>query len=498
MLPEPFGGYEHELRGELYINQRVAQIEPRAKDWSLRNYCYGIVNPIRKDKSPDLKYVEFVGYELTLKDGLMGGPISQVALLNYLRDNCPNIIPQEIVTLHKLCDEYKTVAEYYDLYLRKYRDEWDFETDGIVLTVDNRCNHKDIDKTRGGATRYHHFNIAIKPPARSKETKLLDIVWEVSKHGKIIPTGVLEPVEIGSAEFTSVTLNNAATVIELGLCKGSSILLERANDVIPKIVKVIENTGPTIELPKICPACKSPLIREDKHLRCTNKNCQGRHIALIFHWITTNNIKNVGRRTVEDLYSTGAVQTIADLYTTDIDSVLSILPGYTSGGSKVEKINDAIQGTKGMSERIMISRIGIPSIGDATTEKYKLYKIEDVLKYKHDATYKYEAEKEIHDWISDPQNEELLVSLKRILGSQPYIASVVQKNGITFSITGSFPQDREVIIADLESKGFTYHASVSNKTNVLLKGEGSESTTKYKKALALGISIVGSPEELTK
>jgi DNA ligase (NAD+) len=408
------------------------------------------------------------------------------------------VIPQEKVTLVQCDAGYRLFDEYLKEYLDSYRAQWPYETDGLILNVDDKRMHIAIDKSRGGAVKYHHFNIAIKPPARNAETDIIGIVWEVSMHWRIIPTAVLQKVIVGGAEFESVTLNNAETVEKLGIGIGSRILLERANDVIPKLVSVVSNEGISpFVIPTVCPSCGTPTSRDGKHIMCRNPLCSGRAISNIFNWVEKNDIKDVGRKTIEDLYNSGAVKTIIDLYTVDIDSVLSLLPGYKSGGSKITKINDSIQGTKGMSELDIISRIGIPMVGEIMAKNLQLFSIEALTKYLENGPYKKVVEQKIHEWFSDPVNQELMYSLRRILDSKvvkPVMATI--SKGINVVITGNFPRDRDSIKDELESNGYNVQSSVNGKTHVLLKGEASESSTKTEKAEALGIKIVSSLSDI--
>lgn len=495
----PYRELEMEIRGEFYIDQHIAAIEPRANEWTLRNYCYGCINPDRKEKSIDLKYVNFVAYDMVRADGILKGPVSHKYLLDYMRTFLPNVIPQEQVMAIPNDFGVKTFDEYLREYLGSYRDSWPYETDGLILTIDDKRMHVKIDKDHGGAKKYHYFNLAIKPPARNEKTKMAGVDWEVSMHGNVVPTGLIELVVVSGAEFERVTLNNAETVEKLGIGVGSVILLERANDVIPRLVEVVSNEGVTpFEIPKTCPNCGTALNRIGKHVNCPNTDCSGRNISKIMNWVEKNDIKEVGRAVISDLYSSGAVHSIPDLYTIDIDAVLSLIPGYKSGGSKITKINESIQATRGMSEKDIIGRIGIPSIAEVMAEKLKLFSIEDVLRYQANGPYRLEAENKIHEWISDPQNASLLISLRRILGSTVKVNPTVVPKGVNVVITGLFPRERDDIEEELKSKGFNVQSSVNGKTNVLLRGEGSESSGKSQKAEALGVTIMSSLEELYK
>jgi len=487
----PYTEESMNVRGEIYISQQVAKYEAALSGKSLRNFASGIAR--RQKRTDELKYLRFVAYDITRHNALMGGPVSFFHLLEYLRGFMPNVIPAEIVSFSKE-EGFRTVKDYLQDYLNKWRNEWDFESDGIVLTINNRTLHKDIDKSRGGATTYHHYNLAIKPPSQRADTKLIDVRWRVSKHGSIIPTAYIEPVMI-VVEYSSVTLNNAETVTELGLRVGDTLTIERANDVIPKIVGVVHNEGRPIELPTICPSCRTPLIRDESvHLKCPNKNCDARNIELINHWVEMNNIKNVGSEAISDLYNSGAIRSVADLYTINVEEALSKLDGYVVGGKRIAKINDAIQGSRSLTPTQLIGRLGIPGIGDITAEKLELKSVDDLFAFQKLDSFPYKFEENIHNWLADEVNVKFLNELKSVLWLKA--AEPEDPNVLTVCITGKFIIPREEMIIKLNENGFKFVPSVTKETDVLIQGDGKETGGKISAAQKYGVSIVASLEEL--
>jgi len=493
----PYRDSELESRGEFYLPKHLKTTNPHFVDRSLRNYCYGLLS--REEKTEELKYVNFVAYGLVGGKDILGGPVSMDSLLEYLGGVFPNTVPHELLSVVHLPGlNITTVDKYIKKYLETYRNEWPYESDGIVLTIDNAMQHKVIDKFMGGAKKYHHYSLAVKPPAQFEQTTTLAIIYKVSKQGRIIPVLIFVPVMIGGVEVTNATLNNAMTVKELGLKIGDQVLIERANDVIPRLKEVLGGGVEEFKLPTNCPSCNSTLEWDSRHLVCTNKSCKGRHIALINHWVERCDIKDVGEKVIEDLYNCGAVKSIPDLYTVDLDAVLSTLPGYSSGGSRITKINEAIQATKGMTEFDIISRIGISGIGDQMLKKYEIRGISDLLKYQKDSDYKYAAEKSLNEWITKPENLTMLMSLVSILKPMKIMSinSVPSKHTI-FCITGSFPKSRDVIIDELEAKGYEFSNNVTSRTTCLIQGEASGGA-KLERAQSLGIPIVYSVEAFEK
>lgn len=488
------------IRGEFYLPQHLRTSEKYFSDKVLRNFCGGILR--RDDRTEDLKYVRFVAYNMVGNKDILNGPVSMQALLQYISTYFPNVVPCEIVTALKVPGlGIKTVAEYTEEYLRLFRNQWDYETDGLVISVDDMTLHRRIDKAQGGAKSYHHYNIALKPPSRKAETTLPIIEWNTSRQGRVVPIGMIARVLVGGVEVTSIGLDNASNVLKLGLKKDDKIIVERANDVIPRLVQVLGGGSTLFELPTKCPSCEDKLEwdKNNTHLLCENKNCGGRKIALIEHWVNQCRLDNVGPEVIKDLYRCGAVQTILDLYTTDIDSILSVLPGYKEGGSRIDRINDGIRATIGtMTEFDIIARIGIPGVAVETLKRHQINGVKDLMEFQKDSNYKYEAEKSMHTWVSKPENITLLLALVNVLKAkyQPKTLNTNSKH-VIFCITGGFPKSRDTIIEYLEGKGYEFSNTVNSRTTCLIQGEG-EGSTKLDKAIALGIPVVNSIEDFEK
>ncbi len=489
---------EIDILGEGFIPQQFKMENDIFENASLRNLAYGIAS--RDNKTDDLKYLRFVAYDMTGPKKILSGPVSHKSMLDYLQAFMPYVVEHKLVRVnpYKKDPGVERLRDVLVDYISEKRDAWPYESDGVVLMVDDKMTHRKIDEFRGGAKTFHHFAKAIKPPERTGTSSLVNIEWNVAKDWDIIPVAIFKKVKIGSAEFTNATLVNADSVEKLSLQEDDTLVIKRANDVIPKIVEVIHGNGRKFLIPDKCPACGSKVEKSGKHIHCTNYECVGRAIALVMHWIRENNILNVGVETIRDLFKCGAVKTIDDLYRVDLESALSVIPGYSKGGKRIANVNEAVRKSMGITEFEIMSRIGIPGIKSHVLKNFGIKNIEDIMKFQEVKPYIYERAKVIHEWISDLKNAKLLKDLASILKAKRIeTPETIESNGIRFCITGEFPRSRDEIIDYLESKGYSFTTSVSSKTHCLIRGVGIEGG-KVIKAESLGIPIVGSVEEFEK
>jgi len=213
----------YEVRGELHIPKNSEVPNPDGKP--LRNMAVGFVN--RKDNFEDLKYVEFVAYQL-----LYSGNQYVLDDFHTLRSKGFKSVETRVIT-----EDYD-ISKDYTFYLEKLREEWLYETDGIMLVINDKDMYDDID-SKYTVDHHHHYNIALKPPAESKETILEDIEWNVTRQGSVVPIAILKPVNISGRMVKRASLSNYDNVIRMKLESGDKVELEVANDVIPYLKKNI-------------------------------------------------------------------------------------------------------------------------------------------------------------------------------------------------------------------------------------------------------------------
>lgn len=447
------------IRGELYIPIKYSKTV--FKDIPLRNACAGLVNSGEKSE-----YIKFIAYKHISVDGKVKFK-TEVDMLYCLKGLKFNTIPFKIV--HSP-DE---VRNHVNDYISHLREKYEYETDGVVLTINDK-RLQEVVNSRKTIRRHNHFNIAIKPPTKVYKSKILDVELNVSKNGRIIPVAIYEPTLIDNVSYERATLNNYSYMEAFGkYYVGNTIYIIRTNDVIPKIVGMDEDgdkTKPINIFKDKCPSCGKRAIRIGKNLVCKNVNCPGKVISSIYNWVVKMNMKNIGIKFLQTAYKKGIIKSIPDLYDKDLANKIGQLEGFVPGGSKVNKIISAIERSKeNVSDIDILNAIGIPGIGRAVLENVGLTNIDtlpdDVRRSRSDlAIYRY-----ISDWLTTPKNYAFLLNLKKILGSKPYKVAV--KKGPKICITGSFDKDRKDIAKLLSDKGYVVTNQVSKDTNFLLVGE---------------------------
>jgi len=488
----PFKGIV-EIRGELYIPKKYG--ETVFKNLPLRNQASGIVR-----SGDNVEYLSFISYQMIFNN-IENSFQKESDILDTLNKLNFNTVPYTIINDSK---NIKTIME---SYISKRRDLFEYETDGIVLVVNNKQLQKTINDKRTIRSFFYH-NLALKPPSKIVTSKLLDIEINVSKSGRLIPVMIYKPVMIENVEFERVTVNNYDFLESLGKCYvDNTVYIMRGNEVLPRIVKMDSdgNKNIPIILPKDnCPSCGGKLIKEDKHMVCKNEDCPGRNISLIYNWIVKRNMKNVGIKFLELAYEKGIIRSIIDLYRPDLESKIEEFKGFIPHGGKINRIITAINKSReNVTDLDILSSIGIPNIGKSVLENINVISIDtllsdiigkgnynitgddvflkDSIPAQKIAIYRY-----ITDWLLIPGNYSDLIKLKKILNSNNSSNGLNDENLKTICITGVLNKPRQVIESILKSKGFKVVDSVNKNTEYLLVGEGGENYSKYTKAVSLG------------
>ena len=220
------------------------------------------------------------------------------------------------VKYNKLVKSLEAVFVFHH-YWEQHRDKLDFNIDGVVVKI----NNLDLWSKLGIVGKAPRFAMAYKFPALQATTKINDIIWQVGRTGILTPTAVLDPTSVGGATISRATLHNMDEIGRLGLKIGDTVIIERAGDVIPKVVKVLPNlrTGKEkkISVPKKCPMCESPVTRVDGEVayRCTNKRCYAVTLRSLGHFVSKGavDIDGLGPKIIEQLVSVGLVRDAADI-----------------------------------------------------------------------------------------------------------------------------------------------------------------------------------------
>jgi len=462
-----------EIRGELYLPRNT---EYNTSGKPLRNSCVGLIN--RKENRGDLRYVRFAVYQV------MG--IEEINLeserIKLLADNGMNAVN------YFTASDISEIEEYYNSYMNEYRDQWEYETDGLILSVDDRRLFNEID-SMWVVDHHHHYSIALKPPSQSRETRLREIIWQVSRQGNLVPVALFEPVVIGGAKLERATLNNYENVLRLKVQRGDTLVVQRANDVIPFVQENRSSHGRTDFNDELvadeCPSCKSKPVRSGVHLRCVNPACEEQSIQRIIYWVKSCDIENVAEATVRTLFSLGRVKNIRDLYNIT-EKHFEGVEGFAE--KKIANFINEMRASRKMTPRELISRLGIPLVQKKSLVKLGIYTVEDFLSYKDDT---YVIGRNIIEWKSDSSNMALFNELCELLELTEDTGGSAKGK---VCMTGKGPGKRNDLIKIIEEAGYEFSNTVTRDLEILICEDVNGKSSKLDNARKNGIKLMSYDE----
>lgn len=407
----------------------------------------------------------------------------------------------------KIADNVNEVINYVKEWTEK-RESLPYEIDGIVIKVDKIEDQKKL----GYTSRTPKWAIAYKFPAVEVLTKIKNIEFCVGRTGKITPRADLDPVHLAGSIIKSVTLHNEDYIKEKDIMINDTIVLHKAGDVIPEVVKVLKERRTGIEIPfkmiKNCPICNSKLEKKETEANyfCPNPNCDARNIEGLIHFSSkeTMNIEGFGESIVEDFYNEGYLKTICDYYTLyNHKEDLKELEGF--GEKSINNLLQNIEKSKENSLEKLLFALGIRYIGKKTAkilainyrnidklmsaEYEDLVKIQDIGEVIADSVYKFFKEEKNINTI----NELKLLGVNMEYKGNESIDD--NFNNKTFVLTGTLSKlTRDEASIEIENRGGKVTSSVTKKTYYVIVGENPGS--KYQKAKDLNINILNEEEFL--
>lgn len=407
----------------------------------------------------------------------------------------------------KIADNVNEVINYVKEWTEK-RESLPYEIDGIVIKVDKIEDQKKL----GYTSRTPKWAIAYKFPAVEVLTKIKNIEFCVGRTGKITPRADLDPVHLAGSIIKSVTLHNEDYIKEKDIMINDTIVLHKAGDVIPEVVKVLKERRTGIEIPfkmiKNCPICNSKLEKKETEANyfCPNPNCDARNIEGLIHFSSreTMNIEGFGESIVEDFYNEGYLKTICDYYTLyNHKEDLEELEGF--GEKSINNLLQNIEKSKENSLEKLLFALGIRYIGKKTAkilainyrnidklmsaEYEDLVKIQDIGEVIADSVYKFFKEEKNINTI----NELKLLGVNMEYKGNESIDD--NFNNKTFVLTGTLSKlTRDEASIEIENRGGKVTSSVTKKTDYVIVGENPGS--KYQKAKDLNINILNEEEFL--
>jgi DNA ligase (NAD+) len=405
------------------------------------------------------------------------------------------VVLDKVKGIERVVDSIKNIEE--------KRPAFPFETDGAVIKV----NDVGLQKALGFKTREPRWAIAYKFPAHQGTTVIDDIVVSVGRTGAMTPVAIMRPVRIGGVTVSRSTLHNWDEIERKDIRIGDTVVVERAGDVIPHVVKVVKEkrTGHEKQFfaPKYCPVCGSHVVREEGEVafRCIGLNCSAQVLERIMHYASRGamDIEGLGEKNVELLYSHGLIRHFIDLYQLKKEQ-LRELPRFAEKSAR--NLINAIEKSKQTTLSRFLYALGILHVGEYASKQLARHfeKIEDLYRIKpeHVVEIKQMGEKlaeSISGFFSEKENLHTLDTLKKlgVMISNPDYEKGMKKergplDGLTIVVTGTLSRPRNEIEEQIERLGGHAAGSVSKKTSYVLAGE--EAGSKLEKAKALGVKVI--------
>ncbi len=384
------------------------------------------------------------------------------------------------------------------------RDSLPYEIDGIVIKVDRTALQQELGFT-GKAPRWA---IAYKYAARGAVTQIEDIVPQVGRTGKLTPVAWLKPVPIGGTTVSRATLHNMDEIDRLGVKIGDWVEVERGGDVIPKVVKVIEDKDhprghKTFAMPEHCPVCGGNVVRtpgEADH-RCVNANCAAKLQGTILHFASRHvmDIDGLGEALVSQLTERGMVKNVADLYRLTKDDLLKL---ERMGDKSAQNVLDEIAASRTLPLERVIYGLGIRFVGERTAQFLAEHfgSLDAIMKASADELQEINEvgpriAESIVEFFSDEHNRQLVNDLRKagltLTGQKKEKGTKLA--GKTFVLTGTLSRSsRDEAKKMIEDVGGRVSGSVSKKTDYVVAG--SDAGSKLDKARELGVTVIGEEE----
>ena len=495
-----------EVRGEALIpDDTFAAInaERAARGEALfanpRNACAGTLRQL-DPKVVAARRLDFFAYTLHLPKDTPQGPSSQWQSLQWLQTAGFKVNPNA-----ELLPNLAAVQAFFS--------SWDtdrralpYATDGVVV----KLNDLRLQDAAGFTQKAPRWAIALKYAAEEAPSTLLRLACQVGRTGVITPVAEFEPVPLAGTVVSRATLHNADRLAELDLHAGDTIVVRKAGEIIPEVVRVLSELRPAgavrLELPQVCPECGSELVREEGEAatRCVNSSCPAILRGALRHWVSKGalDVDGLGAKLIEQLVDRGLVGSIADLYGLDAALLASL---ERMGAKSADNLVAALAASKQQPWHRQLYGLGIHHVGEVNAKALAkafpsaadLATATANTPESITAVFGIGAEiaQSLQQWFATPANQLLLQDLERLGFSlaagpeEPGAISETPLTGQTFVLTGSLPSmSRSAAQALIEAAGGKVSGSVSKKTSYVVAGE--EAGSKLGKAESLGVTVL--------
>lgn len=497
-----------EIRGEVYMPHESFISLNKAREEAgeplfanARNAAAGTIRNLDSNVAKSRKLDAWWYY---LQDAENYGVKTQSEALDFISNLGFKVNPNRIVA-HSYDDIINYIGKYTQL-----RKDLPYDIDGIVLKVNNLDLHNEI----GYTAKTPKWAVAYKFPPEEVITKLKDIIYTVGRTGKITPNAVLEPVRVAGSLVQRATLHNEDFITEKGLMIGDYVVLRKAGDIIPEVVRVVKERRDGTQIPfkmiEKCPDCGSNLTKIDAMHFCLNENCPSRNIEGLIHFASKDamDITGIGEKVIEQFFAEKFIRTIPDIYNLYKykDNIIAI-DGWSN--KSVDLILDAIEKSKGNSLERLLFGLGIKEVGSKMSkvlakfygdiDKLMSASIEDLNKISDIGVVCSES---IYNYFHNENNINMINELKDLGLNMKYLGkTTVDENSFFYNkkvvLTGTLSKyGRKEATELLENLGAHVSSSVSKVTNIVIYGE--EAGSKLDKARKLNVYTMSEDEFINK
>ena len=379
------------------------------------------------------------------------------------------------------------------------REKLPYDIDGVVIKVNDLASQEEL----GFTVKAPKWAVAYKFPAEEKEAQLLSVDWTVGRTGVVTPTANLTPVQLAGTTVSRATLHNVDYIAEKDIRKDDTVIVYKAGDIIPAVLRVVESkriSEEKLDIPTNCPSCDSDLLHfeDEVALRCINPRCPAQIMEGLIHFASRDamNITGLGPSVVEKLFSANLVNDVADIYRLQEEDFL-LLEGVKE--KSAAKLYQAIQASKENSAEKLLFGLGIRHVGSKASQLLlqHFHSIENLAQADPEEVASIESlggviTKSLQTYFATEGSEILLRELKEAGVNLDYKGQTVVADaalsGLTVVLTGKLERlKRSEAKSKLESLGAKVTGSVSKKTDLVVAG--ADAGSKLQKAQELGIEV---------
>ena len=418
---------------------------------------------------------------------------SQEKVLKHL-EQLGFVVNQRRLLAHSMDEVWAFIQE-----IGQERDQLPYDIDGVVIKVNDLAGQEQL----GFTVKAPKWAVAYKFPAEEKEAKLLSVDWTVGRTGVVTPTANLTPVQLAGTTVSRATLHNVDYIAEKDIRKDDTVIVYKAGDIIPAVLRVVESkrvSEEKLDIPTNCPSCESKLLHfeDEVALRCINPRCPAQIKEGLTHFASRDamNISGLGPSIVEKLFAANLVKDVADIYRLTVEDLL-LLDGIKE--KSAQKLYQAIQASKENSAEKLLFGLGIRHVGSKASQLLlqNFHSIESLAQANPEQIANIESlgsviAQSLQTYFATEGSAILLRELKESGVNLDYKGQTVAANaalsGLTVVLTGKLERlNRSEAKNKLESLGAKVTGSVSKKTDLVVAG--ADAGSKLQKAQELGIEI---------